>query len=270
MENGKPEKRIYQKWWLWLIIALMLIIASSLGGGDNTGTQTPNETSKATAGDTAAAANTSAATAAATGTQTTVTPETAASAAVNIVFKSGHYTAGTDFPAGVYDIEAVSGGGNVSSGNIFTGGINAIMGTKEKNKEIGTDMYEQKYSNINLDDGVVLSVSGVEIRLTCENASGEPLKPRNQSISETANLGSGNFVAGKDFPAGVYDIDVVSGGGNVSSDNMAGGLNLIMGTKEKNKELGIDMYEQSFQNADLSDGVTLKIDGVKIKLTPSK
>ena len=36
---------------------------------------------------------------------------------------------GIDFPAGKYDIVAVSGGGNVSSSNAFDGGINAVMGT---------------------------------------------------------------------------------------------------------------------------------------------
>ena len=44
---------------------------------------------------------------------------------------SGYYTAGIDFPAGTYDIEAISGNGNVSSDNMYDGGLNAIMGVKE-------------------------------------------------------------------------------------------------------------------------------------------
>ena len=181
-------------------------------------------------------------------------------------FSSGNYTAGIDFPAGKYDIVAVSGGGNVSSSNAFDGGINAVMGTEDKNELM--DMYEQEYSNIDLPDGTTLSISGVTVRLTCDAASGAPLTPRNPVISETVYLGNGNFVAGEDFPAGVYNIVAVSGAGNVSSDNMFnGGLNAMMGTEEENQIM--DMYEQEYKNIDLPDGTTLTISGVQIQLVPS-
>ena len=114
-------------------------------------------------------------------------------------FSSGNYTAGVDFPAGKYDIVAVSGGGNVSSSNAFSGGINAVMGTEEQNEV--ADMYEQEYKNIDLPEGVVLSISGVTVRLTCDDASGAPLTPRNQEITETVDLGNGNFGRGG-FPRG--------------------------------------------------------------------
>ena len=58
---------------------------------------------------------------------------------------------------------AVSGGGNVSSSNAFDGGINAVMGTEDKNELM--DMYEQEYSNIDLPDGTTLTISGVQIQL---------------------------------------------------------------------------------------------------------
>ncbi len=181
-------------------------------------------------------------------------------------FSSGNYTAGIDFPAGTYDIVAVSGGGNVSSSNAFSGGINAVMGTEDQNELV--DMYEQEYSNIDLPDGVVLSISGVTVRLTCDDASGAPLTPRNQEITETVELGNGNFVAGEDFPAGVYNIVAVSGGGNVSSSNLYdGGINAIMGTEDQNELM--DMYEPEYKNIDLPEGTTLTIDGVQVQLVPS-
>jgi len=78
-------------------------------------------------------------------------------------------------------------------------------------------------------------------------------------------LGNGNFVAGKDFPAGTYDISVVSGNGNVSSDNMwSGGINAIMGVGND------DMYQKEYKNIKLPKGTTLKISNVKIKLTKVK
>ena len=78
-------------------------------------------------------------------------------------FSSGNYTAGIDFPAGVYNIVAVSGAGNVSSDNMFNGGLNAMMGTEEENQIM--DMYEQEYKNIDLPDGTTLTISGVQIQL---------------------------------------------------------------------------------------------------------
>lgn len=181
-------------------------------------------------------------------------------------FSSGNYTAGIDFPAGTYDIVAVSGGGNVSSSNAFSGGINAVMGTEDQNEMV--DMYEQEYSNIDLPEGVVLSISGVTVRLTCDDASGAPLTPRDQEITETVELGNGNFVAGEDFPAGVYNIVAVSGGGNVSSSNLYdGGINAIMGAEDQNELM--DMYEPEYKNIDLPEGTTLTIDGVQVQLVPS-
>ena len=193
-------------------------------------------------------------------------PETVS---VNLDLGSGNYIAGIDFPAGRYNITAVSGIGNVSSDNMYSGGINAMMGTEEDNKDY--NLYEQEYKNISLTEGVRLSISGgVVVNLQCDSASGEPLDARNQAITETVELGNGNYIAGQDFQAGTYTITVVSGGGNVHSDNMySGGLNAIMGTADLNSD-GWNMYEQEYKNIELPDGVTLYIDGVRILLTPSK
>lgn len=194
-----------------------------------------------------------------------------ATMAVDHDLGSGIYTSGIDFPAGKYDITAVSGGGNVTSSNAFSGGINAIMGTAEKNKETGIDMYEQEYSNIDLPDGTTLSLSGVTVKIASDKASGDPLKTRNQAITETVDIGNGNFVSGEDFPAGVYNVVTVSGGGNVTSDNlMNGGINAIMGTADQNGAMGLSMYEQEYKNIEFPEGATLTVDGVKIQLIPSK
>lgn len=79
------------------------------------------------------------------------------------IYENGNFTAGLDFEPGTYDIEALKGIGNVSSDNMFSGGINAIMGTKSADDY---DIAEQKYSNIELPDGTVLTIRDVKIRLT--------------------------------------------------------------------------------------------------------
>ncbi|WP_245157206.1 copper amine oxidase N-terminal domain-containing protein [Anaerovorax sp. IOR16] len=82
-------------------------------------------------------------------------------------FANGNYTSGIDFSAGTYTITAIKGGGNVSSSNLLSGGINAIMGTPDKNSEIGLDnFYKQEYKNISLPSGTILKIDGVTIKLT--------------------------------------------------------------------------------------------------------
>ena len=77
-----------------------------------------------------------------------------------IVLSSGNYIAGTDFPAGTYDIVALSSGGNVMSSNSFNGGINAIIGTSDMNDDLGIEFYEGSYKNISLPQGTELSLMG--------------------------------------------------------------------------------------------------------------
>ena len=59
----------------------------------------------------------------------------------------------------MYDIVAISGGGNVSSSNMYNGGLNAVMGTENNG------FYEKEYKNIKLPTGTSLKVSGVKIQL---------------------------------------------------------------------------------------------------------
>lgn len=71
---------------------------------------------------------------------------------------SGNYISGPDFEPGTYNIIAISGNGNVSSSNIFDGGINAMMG-------IDKNYYEQEYKNIKLPKDTELTISNVKIKI---------------------------------------------------------------------------------------------------------
>lgn len=79
-----------------------------------------------------------------------------------ITFGNGNYVAGTDFEGGTYDIIAISGTGNVSSDNMFSGGINAMMGVVSGDR---SDFYEKEYKNIKLPNGTTLKIDGVKIKL---------------------------------------------------------------------------------------------------------
>lgn len=75
-------------------------------------------------------------------------------------------------------------------------------------------------------------------------------------------LDSGNYTAGVDFGPGAYDIEAVSGYGNVY-DNQLLGLNLVMATKSEDT---FGIAEQTFKNAYFADGTILTISGVKIRM----
>ena len=71
------------------------------------------------------------------------------------ILTSGNYTAGKDFPAGVYKIVAVSGTGNLSSSNIYDGGVNEMFGIDN-----GNGIYNNQFLNAELKDKVTLTISG--------------------------------------------------------------------------------------------------------------
>lgn len=192
---------------------------------------------------------------------TAVTEETAqTSGPYKAELAAGHYTAGIDFPSGKYTLAAKSGSGNVSTSNIFTGGLNEVMSSPKSDYSIDV------FNNAKLDDGVILSVGGsLILAINSDKANVSTIQPRNNTLTETIKLSSGNYVAGVDFPAGIYNIVAKEGSGNVNSSNMyEGGLNEVMGTESN----GFNISE--FKNASLNQGVELSISGVSVQLVPSK
>lgn len=179
---------------------------------------------------------------------------------------SGHYTAGIDIPEGTYKITAIKGGGNVTSSNFS---INEIMGVPSKNDTV--DLYTEKVEDVYLGVGDTLSIRRVKVGMSSRDASAEPLQERSQEITEQKMLDPiFSYVSGTDFDPGTYCIEVVSGRGNVwTEDGGDLGLNVIMGTADNN-DGNSDFYEQQFNNVFLPDRTVLYVGDVTIRLTPSK
>ena len=187
------------------------------------------------------------------------TPETPATAPYTTELSAGNYTSGIDFPEGTYTITAISGSGNVSSDNMFSGGINEIMAPE------ADDLHITEFKNAQLPKGTVLSISGVTVQISSDAANQSTMESRENTATEEVTLSDGNFIAGSDFAAGIYDVIAVSGSGNVSSDNMFdGGINAIMAPEAD------DLHETQYKNIEFPEGTTLTISGVEIKLVPSK
>ena len=236
------KKPFYKKWWVWTIAAVVLIIIIIPKNNNNQQ-------------DTLSSSNTQAQ----SSTVSSSSIQEVATGPYSAELSNGNFTAGIDFPAGNYDLEAISGGGNVLSDNAISGGVNIIMGVKSD------DMYQKSFKNAKFPKGVVLRISNVTIKISSEKADINKMTNRSNTATKTVNLEPGNYVAGNDFEAGIYDIKAISGNGNVSSDNiLKGGINAIMGVKPD------EMYQKEFKNIVLSKDVTIKVSNVTIQLVPSK
>ena len=119
-------------------------------------------------------------------------------------------------------------------------------------------------------DSLIVSVQGKDTQIVdlqtqisdLQSQLDEATAPPSQ---KTYTFENGNYVAGKDFVAGVYDISGVSGKGSVVSDNYENMIALMM--RGNNESDDLDIYEKSYSNAYLPEGTTLTVDGVKIRLT---
>lgn len=173
---------------------------------------------------------------------------------------AGQYISGIDFPSGTYNIKVKSGNGNVSSSNMYSGGLNQIMSLEDDGISI------KDFRNAKFPEGVVLSISSnLKIEISTDAADVSGMKKRENKNAKEVTLKSGNYVSGKDFNVGTYDIVAVKGSGNVSSSNLFdGGLNEIMGIKKDGFSI------KKYKNAIFDEDVELSISGVQVKLIPSK
>lgn len=175
---------------------------------------------------------------------------------ISLKLSSGYYTVGTDIPSGTYSFTAVSGSGNVLTND---GSINEIMGVD------GSTDTQKTFNNADLTTtGSILEISDVTLKITSTNASGT-LAPRAQSIKKSYQFGDGNYVAGKDFTAGTYDLKAIKGSGNVTDDDSDEALNAIMGVENNGQNV------PTYMHVKFPSGTKLTIQsGVTISMTPSK
>ena len=252
----EKKKSIFKKWWFWVIIVVVIAGIGGAGGSSKDKKEGRKETVAAETDKKSVADETDK-------KEETEEPEEAKEPKTEpfeINLKAGCYTVGIDIPEGTYTLTAVNGSGNVSSSNMYTGGLNEIMAAQPDELSIA------EFKNAKMEQGVTLSLSGtIELRISSDSASVSEMEVRNNPLTEEVQLGSGNYVAGTDFPAGEYDVVAVDGSGNVSSSNMyTGGLNEIFSTAAD----GFSISE--FKNVKLEEGVELSISSCTVKLVPSK
>lgn len=241
------SKPWYKRWWLWVIIGVVVIGLISIiagGGGSKSGRESNNQTQQNVINDNETAAE----------TETTTQPTTEDLSQIETVYElgNGNYTAGIDLPIGKCNVYAVSGTGNVSSSNMFSGGMNEMFGIDE-----GEGWYTDSFNGLSMDKDVVLTVSGgVTIRLEYTDVK-KGYSGRTYAEEEGFELSGGNYIAGEDFPAGTYRITASYGTGNLYSTNIFnGGVNEMFGIDD-----GMGWYTDRIDNVELPDGEELQISG---------
>lgn len=184
---------------------------------------------------------------------------------------TGHYIVGTDIPVGTYNFSSKSGSGNLFSSD---GKINAIFDYNNKSaNEVGIENFgTEKLNNVYLEDGVILSVTGTqEISAGCSDGLLDDLKSRSQDNLDELEIGYGSYGASDNIPAGIYDIELIEGMGNIiCGTDLNNGINEIMGNASNEKDAGENVYITKFKNLIINEGDILEINDIKIKLIPSK
>ena len=227
------------------------------------GSTAPTATNKQPAStSTSVSANTTSSTSTSTASTSTAEPETKAEPTkehFEADLSAGNYIAGIDLPSGTYNLTATSGQCSVSSSNMYTGGLNEVMGTP------ADDMTTESFNGLKLDKDIQLTLGGdVVLHVVAEDADTGSVKARTVADATPIDLTAGNYTSGTDFPAGNYNVVATGGSGNVSSSNLyEGGLNEVMGT-EGNDGMTITQYN----NAMFPEGTTLSISGTSVQLVP--
>lgn len=164
---------------------------------------------------------------------------------------AGVYTAGKDIPVGRYNLTAISGSGNVHSSL----SINELMAYP------ADSYYIDSFTGLSLSSGDKLEIgSTLVLHIHSDNAKIYDMTSRQIGAEQEVILSAGNYIAGIDFPVGVYNIIGYEGSGNVHS--YEADVNELFAT------FNDDMYITQFNNADFPEGASLEVSGCSVWLVP--
>ena len=128
--------------------------------------------------------------------------------------QDGYYIAGIDIPAGVFDATAIKG-----IGNIYSCSDSANLKGPEHD---GHDEYSLSFRNFRVEESDTLEVKGVQVKLTYSIIQSH-VAGRTHDEKSAILFGPGNYIVGRDIPAGMYNVRFVSGvGGCITSDRAEG------------------------------------------------
>lgn len=165
------------------------------------------------------------------------------------ILGTGFYTAGIDIPVGICNITAVSGSGNLCSSDY---GIIEVFGIERGDVS--------SFKGLKLPKDVSLEVSGkLTIKLVYKSID-DGFSGRSYDMSGATDISAGNYTAGKDFEAGIYNLVAVSGSGNLCTGDIE--VNEVFGFEEDDV--------QEIKNVYLPKGAELSLEGdLTVRLIPA-
>lgn len=134
-------------------------------------------------------------------------PETGETFDVELI--SGEYEIGVQLPEGVYNIQLLSGSGNMNLSDY----LNGIFDWKSFEKGAEDDYSVTEWTDVKLYQGGYLSISGdIILQFSTKNGQMDKIEVMDNPITEIVTIQSEEKqIAGKDFPAGVYDVCMKDG-----------------------------------------------------------
>lgn len=189
-------------------------------------------------------------------------PETGMEYAITL--EPGIYTVGVHIPEGTYVAEVVSGDYGMITINDYNNNIYMY-------ENIGLLDEATIVSDLRLYKGGHFVVNtGIKITLSGENIQSTELFTKTNELTEHVTVVE-NMVAGKDFPAGVYDIHYVP---EVVGEFEYGAVKYIVATEDYDYELSIQFGDigdaETYHNVVLPEGTEIILEDLEnITLIPS-
>lgn len=196
-------------------------------------------------------------------------------AAYDAYLAAGTYKVGCHLPEGTYDLLVLYGYGTIDVEDDENGCY--IYEWLDSNEDGG---YGQIY-NLRLYQGAKVYVSdGVELKLSTTNAQSEKmLEGVPNTLTETVSVGNEPLQAGRDFPAGVYDIYSMEGSGVVDiyvswdedddQDYTYLDSEMLQSVDDADSEGRMEGYALKICNVELEDGMYIDGNGMPLELIPS-
>lgn len=189
----------------------------------------------------------------------------------SVKLSSGRYIVGLDFPEGNY---TMTGAGDDLSFSAINDVQNISIYEQVTNKKTLEANRFCKVKNVRLYQGSLVEVSGKGY-ISCKTSDANLKKmgePRGNSLSQEVEV-SGVMTAGKDFPAGTYDIVAVNGEGEIDftfeqdKDDEYGAHRVWLSEDPQGEE------PDKYVNLELTKGTEIEIlseGDLQVKLVPSK
>ena len=174
--------------------------------------------------------------------------------------QDGYFVAGTDIPAGTFDVFATGGIGFISS-------YEDSANLRGPGYEDFNDYYPT-YKNFRMGKDDILEIKGVQIKIVYSKVLSD-ISGRVYDEESAIEMTPGNYIVGEDIAAGTYCIRFVSGDGGFISSDRDDGERIVSSNMDGDPKTG--EYVDFVSNILLVEGESFQVtSGVVALFIPEK